>query len=208
VKRTPNRRRAEFLIQLTAQERDLLIAHVHPPGALDRILGAGRSKGPIVSLELADEEASEFCWLVEQTVNFAQNGTAQRRLDHLVARLEAGFTGNVDPGAHLVRPGACRLGYSAKQGQYLAFIHCYETLHRRPPAEADLREYFRVSPPAVHEMLRTLERRKFIVRALGEPRSIRLLLRPEQIPALEYGRDQREQSRTWVTVKSQDIGDR
>jgi hypothetical protein len=185
LKRPTSRRRAEVLIQLTAQERDLLVAHVQPPGALDPVLGAGRSKGPIVSLELADEEASEFCWLVEQTANNAQNETAQRQLAHLVARLEDGFAGNVDPGAHLVRPGACRLGYTAKQGQYLAFIHCYEALHRRPPAEADLREYFRVSPPAVHEMLRTLERRKFIVRTPGAPRSIRLLLRPEQIPALE-----------------------
>jgi hypothetical protein len=33
-------------------------------------------------------------------------------------------------------------------------------------------------------MLRTLKRRGFISRTPGEPRSIRLLLRPEQIPAL------------------------
>lgn len=59
-----------------------------------------------------------------------------------------------------------------------------ETLHRRSPAEADFQDYFRVSPPTVHEMLRTLVRRKFISRAPGAPRSIRLLLRPEQIPAL------------------------
>ena len=172
------------MIHLTVQERDLLVAHVQPPGALDGILGAGPTNGPIVSLHLGSEEASEFCWLVEQTANFAQNETAQRRLAHLVARLEDGFAGDVDPGAHLVRPGACRLGYSAKQAQYLAFIHCYETVHRRPPAEADIQEYFRVSPPAVHEMLRTLERRRFIARTPGAPRSIRLLLRPEQIPAL------------------------
>jgi hypothetical protein len=186
LKRITNRRQSEFVIQLTAQERDLLVAHVQAPGALDGILGPGPRNGPIVSLYLAREEASEFCWLVEQTANFAQNEIAQRRLAHLLARLEDGFADTVDPGAHLVRPGGCCLGYSAKQGQYLAFIHCYETLHRRPPAEADLRAYFGVSPPAVHEMLRTLERRKFIARTSGEPRSIRLLLRPEQIPALGY----------------------
>ena len=184
MKQPTNRRQSEFVVQLTAQERDLLVAHVHPPGALDDILGPGPRNGPMVSLYLAREEASEFCWLVEQTANFAQNERAQRRLAHLVARLEDGFAGSVDPGAHLVRPGACCLGYSAKQGQYLAFIHCYETLHRRPPAEADFQAYFRVSPPTVHEMLRTLKRRKFIARTPGEPRSIRLLLRPEQIPAL------------------------
>jgi hypothetical protein len=32
-----------------------------------------------------------------------------------------------------------------KQGQYLAFIYAYTRLHRRPPAEADMQQYFRVS---------------------------------------------------------------
>ncbi len=130
LKQTINRRQSEFVIQLTAQERDLLIAHVQPPGVLDAVLESGPRNGPIVSLYLAREEASEFCWLVEQTANIAQNQTAQDRLAHLVARLEGGFAGTVDPRAHLVRPDACCLGYSAKQGQYLAFIHCYRTLHQ------------------------------------------------------------------------------
>jgi hypothetical protein len=39
--------------------------------------------------------------------------------------------------------------FTPKQGQYLAYIHLYTRLHRRPPAEADLQEYFRVSPPSV-----------------------------------------------------------
>ena len=50
-----------------------------------------------------------------------------------------------------------------KQGQYLAFIHLYTRLHRRPPAETDMQQYmqqyFRVSPPSVHQMVLTLERR-------------------------------------------------
>jgi len=40
--------------------------------------------------------------------------------------------------------------FTAKQGQYLAFIHAYSRLNRRPPAEADLQRYFRVTPPSVH----------------------------------------------------------
>jgi hypothetical protein len=36
--------------------------------------------------------------------------------------------------------------FTPKQGQYLAFIHLYTRLHRRPPAETDMQEYFRVSP--------------------------------------------------------------
>ena len=48
--------------------------------------------------------------------------------------------------------------FTPKQGQYLAFIHAYTCLHRRPPAEADMQQYFRVSPPSVHQMVLTLER--------------------------------------------------
>jgi hypothetical protein len=42
--------------------------------------------------------------------------------------------------------------FTPKQGQYLAFIHLYTRLHRRPPAETDMQQYFRVSPPSVHQM--------------------------------------------------------
>jgi hypothetical protein len=48
--------------------------------------------------------------------------------------------------------------FTPKQGQYLAFIHLYTRLHRRPPAETDMQQYFHVSPPSVHQMVLTLER--------------------------------------------------
>jgi hypothetical protein len=32
--------------------------------------------------------------------------------------------------------------FTPKQGQYLAFIYAYTRLHRRPPAEADMQQYF------------------------------------------------------------------
>ena len=48
--------------------------------------------------------------------------------------------------------------YTPRQGQYLAFIYYYTKIHNIPPAEADMQRYFRVSPPAVHEMVKTLER--------------------------------------------------
>jgi hypothetical protein len=48
--------------------------------------------------------------------------------------------------------------FTPKQGQYLSFIHLYMRLHRRPPAETDMQQYFRVSPPSVHQMVLTLER--------------------------------------------------
>ncbi|WP_430649474.1 LexA family protein [Bradyrhizobium uaiense] len=74
--------------------------------------------------------------------------------------------------------------FTPKQGQYLAFIHLYKKLHRRPPAEADMQEYFRVSPPSVHQMLRSLERTGLIKRLPRTARSIELLVDPKILPEL------------------------
>jgi Mn-dependent DtxR family transcriptional regulator len=74
--------------------------------------------------------------------------------------------------------------FTLKQGQYLAYIHLYTRLHRRSPAEMDMQKYFRVSPPSVHQMVVTLERRGFIRRQPRSPRSIELLVDPKQLPEL------------------------
>src|SRR5262249_25405981 len=70
------------------------------------------------------------------------------------------------------------------QGQYLAFIYPYSTVHRRPPAEADMQAFFEVTPPSVHRMVLELEQRGLISRRPGQARSIELLLPPEQLPVL------------------------
>jgi hypothetical protein len=74
--------------------------------------------------------------------------------------------------------------YTSRQGQFMAFIHQYTTLHARPPAEAELVKFFRVSPPSVHQMILTLERRGLITRTPDEARSIRLAVPPEKLPPL------------------------
>jgi repressor LexA len=74
--------------------------------------------------------------------------------------------------------------FTPKQGQYLAFIHLYTRLHRRSPAETDMQQYFRVSPPSVHQMVLTLERRGFIRRQPKTARSIELLVDPKLLPEL------------------------
>ena len=75
--------------------------------------------------------------------------------------------------------------FTSKQGQYLAFIYNYTKIHRQAPAESDLERYFRVSPPAIHDMIKTLERNGLIEKTPGQSRSIRLLVRPEHLPRLE-----------------------
>ena len=52
--------------------------------------------------------------------------------------------------------------YTPKQGQYLAFIYYYSKLNGRPPSEADMQWYFKGAPPAVHQMVLTLEQRGLI----------------------------------------------
>ena len=74
--------------------------------------------------------------------------------------------------------------FTPKQGQYLAFIHLYTRLHRQPPAETDMQQYFRVSPPSVHQMVLTLKRRVFIRRQPKTARSIELLVDPKLLPEL------------------------
>ena len=81
------------------------------------------------------------------------------------------------------RPGG--QGFTEKQGQYLAFIYAYSRIFRRPPAEADMQRHFRVTPPSVHQMVLTLERAGLIRRQPGLPRSIELLVAPEDLPILK-----------------------
>ena len=75
--------------------------------------------------------------------------------------------------------------FTAKQGQYLAFIYNYTKIHGQAPSELDLERYFRVSAPSIHEMIKTLERNGLIAKTPGEARSIRLLVKPEHLPRLE-----------------------
>ena len=75
--------------------------------------------------------------------------------------------------------------FTSKQGQYLAYIYNYTKIHGQAPSEMDLERYFRVSPPSIHEMVKTLHRNGLIERTPGKARSIRLLLPPEHLPRLK-----------------------
>ena len=75
--------------------------------------------------------------------------------------------------------------FTEKQGQYLAFIYTYSYMFRCPPAEADMQRHFGVTPPSVHQMVLTLERAGLIRRQPRVPRSIELLVAPEDLPILK-----------------------
>lgn len=75
--------------------------------------------------------------------------------------------------------------FTQKQAQYLAFIHAYTLVNGRPPAQADIQRFFRVTPPTVHQMLLTLEKAQLISRKPGTPRSILVLVQRDNLPCLD-----------------------
>jgi DNA-binding MarR family transcriptional regulator len=80
--------------------------------------------------------------------------------------------------------GASRPDFTPRQGQYLAYIHAYTLVNGRPPAEADMQRFFRVTPPAVHQMVLALEQAGLISRKPGVARSIAVLLDRTALPEL------------------------
>ena len=75
--------------------------------------------------------------------------------------------------------------YTERQGQFLAYIHQYSILNGYAPAEADMQRFFQITPPSVHSMVLTLERRGLIRRVPGQARSITLIVSPESLPPLK-----------------------
>jgi DNA-binding MarR family transcriptional regulator len=78
-----------------------------------------------------------------------------------------------------------RPDFTPKQGQYLAFIHAYTLVNGRPPAEADMIRFFKVTPPTVHQMVLTLEHSGLISRRPGAARTIKILVDQTALPALQ-----------------------
>ena len=75
--------------------------------------------------------------------------------------------------------------FTPRQVPFLTFIYDYTKLSGIPPTEADMQRYFRVSPPSVQQMVKTLESREYITREPGKPRSIQPRLPREELPNLE-----------------------
>ena len=83
--------------------------------------------------------------------------------------------------------GDSRPEFTPRQGQYLAFIHAYTLVNGRPPAEADMQRFFRLTPPSVHQMVLTLERAGLISRQARTARSIAVLVDRSILPDLNPG---------------------
>lgn len=64
---------------------------------------------------------------------------------------------------------------TARQREYLEFIARYTLRFGVSPAESDIGRHFLLSAPSVNRMVQTLERRGFITRKRGVPRSITIV---------------------------------
>ncbi len=82
------------------------------------------------------------------------------------------------------RPGVATAVHP--QGGPISCLHSpYTFLNGRPPAEADMIRFFRLTPPTVHQMVLTLDQAGLISRTPGAPRSIVVLLDRSALPELE-----------------------
>ncbi len=72
--------------------------------------------------------------------------------------------------------------FTPTQGRYLAFIHAYTSSHGFPPAESEIALAMCVSPPAVNQMVKMLEKKGLLHREPGQPRSLRVLVPEDQLP--------------------------
>lgn len=83
------------------------------------------------------------------------------------------------------KPSESPARFTARQGQVLAFLEAYRRLNRRGPSEVEIGKYFRITPPSVNQMMVKLEEKGLITRQAGVPRSARVAIAKEEIPALE-----------------------
>ena len=83
------------------------------------------------------------------------------------------------------------MDFTDLQGQYLSYIYNYSVIHGSAPSEADFRSFFGTTPPTIHNMILTLEKKGLIGRVPGQARSIRLLVLPQRLPMLRPATRQR-----------------
>jgi DNA-binding MarR family transcriptional regulator len=76
-------------------------------------------------------------------------------------------------------------GPTHRQGQLLAYVYWYTKIHRVPPSENEIAEFMGIYGPSVHRMILLLEVKGYLSRRPGEPRTLRVLLPPEQVPNID-----------------------
>lgn len=81
-----------------------------------------------------------------------------------------------------------------RQGEFLAFILRYTQKRGIAPSYDDMATHFGISTPSVNGMMKTLERNGFISRVPGAARTVRVEVRPEDLPAGDFAPPARRRS--------------
>ena len=172
-------------VQLSVRERDLVVDRALLDPDIETQLRQAPSAGSKLVVNLNLDDIDDLVGCVAAEANHCDDAKVQKVLDAVCDRLAGVLDHFTDqPPPERPVPPTRKAPFTTTQGRYLAFIHYYTKLHRVPPAEGDLQRYFRVSPPTVHAMIVTLERRGFIERTPGKARSIRLTIGAGQVPDL------------------------
>lgn len=77
--------------------------------------------------------------------------------------------------------------FTARQGEYLAFIHRYTTKVGVAPSFEEIGAHFGTTPPSVNNMIKTLCNRGLLSRLPGVARSLRVLVPASLLPEGEFG---------------------
>src|SRR5258708_39295703 len=77
--------------------------------------------------------------------------------------------------------------FTARQGQFLAFIHGFTLKHGYAPSFEQIGAHFGITAPSVNTMIKTLERRGLLSRLPGVARSLRVLVPAAVLPSSEFG---------------------
>jgi repressor LexA len=77
--------------------------------------------------------------------------------------------------------------FTARQGEYLAFIHRYTQKFGVAPSFEDIGRHFGTTPPSVNNMIKTLCARGLLARLPGVARSLRVVVPEWLLPESEFG---------------------
>jgi hypothetical protein len=90
--------------------------------------------------------------------------------------------------------------FTARQGEYLTFIHRYTQKFGVAPSFQDIENHFGTTPPSVNNMIKTLCARGLLSKVPGVARSLRVLVPASQLPEGEFGASRGKSSERSDTV--------
>jgi repressor LexA len=170
----------------SVRERDLILERALLDPEIEACLCAAAPAGSRLLVELTLDDIDDLLGCTAAEANHCDDPKVRSVLHATCDRLSQLLDQFTDEApAVRAQAEAAAPKFTARQGQYLAFIYYFTKIHGRAPAEADLQKHFKVSPPAVHQMILTLERRALISRVPGKARSVKIRISRTDVPELE-----------------------